>query len=94
MDEEHNSYLEIGESFEQTLNSLITVCFRLYFKELQRPVEKRNEELKTSFYNQFREVSRVKNSYLFSDIAAKQELILKYGPELRKLIEIEIRDYL
>ena len=83
----------IAEMFESIFNGLSGVYFRLYYKESKCSDDARNIDREKEFYKRFREIGRLKRSYVPNDWIKKREAVDIYCIELKKMIDLELTEY-
>lgn len=82
-----------AENFEDTMNGLKGVYFRLYTKESDKPDGVRNENKVDFFYRNYKNMVEIKRSYDHEDYFAMDDAIKKYNPELREMVALELSQY-
>ena len=82
-----------AENFEDTMNGLKGVYYRLYSKESDKPNEVRDQEKIDFFYKNYKGIVEIKNQIKALDWVAMDEAIKKYNPELKKMVELELSEY-
>jgi hypothetical protein len=81
----------VDELFEDIFNGLSGVYLRLYYKESKRGSD-HGQVKQAEFLKRFNEIGRLKSSYGLKDWKNKRIAIDEYAPELRKMLDLELRD--
>ena len=81
-----------AENFEDTMNGLIGVYYRLFAQESKKTGACDQEKVKQFFFN-YEKFIGIKNSILPTDWVAMDTAIQQYNQELKEMVALELSKY-
>ena len=82
-----------AENFEDTMNGLIGVYYRLFAKESKKPLSTRDQEKVKQFFFNYEKFIGIKRAISPTDWVAMDAAMQQYNQELKEMVALELSKY-